>query len=173
METTDTIQFETHWTSFIAMVKGKLINAADKQPLSTALANLILTDAAFSWESVYDLNGKWLDGLKEREPEKGEKIDEILFTEMKFSEIKIVQPLPRWYNLVIPAIGAFAGLVISSHYEVAKWVQWTSTLVPAALLYSAVNTFRKNRSNTAKDKTVAGYISQLDKYKQDILSLLA
>ena len=173
MGTTDTSQFDILWTSFIALVKGKLINAADKQPLSTALANLILTDAAFSWKSVYDLNGKWLDGLKEREPEKGEKIEEILFKKMKFSEIKIGQQLPRGYNLIIPAIGAFVGLVISSHYEAAKWVQWTSTLVPAALLYSAVNTFRKNQSDTAKDKTVAGYISQLDKYKQEILFLLA
>ena len=173
MEMTDTVQFENHWSSFIALVKGKLMKAADKQTLSAALANLILTEAAYSWKSEYDLNGKWLAGLKEKDPEKGERIDEILFVDMKFSEIKIGQPLPRWYNIVIPAAGACAGLAISSHMDAAKWVQWTSTLLPAALLYSAVNTYRKNQGDSTKDKVVADYIGQLDKFKLGILSLLA
>lgn len=173
METTDTLQFETIWTNFIVLVKGKLINAANKQTLSAAWANLILTDAAFSWKSEYDLNGKWLAGLKERDPEKGERINAILFTEMKFSDIKISKPLSRVYDFIIPAIGACAGLAISSHLEAMKWVQWASAVAPAALLYSAINTFRKNRADALKDKAITGYINQLDKYKQEILSILA
>ena len=37
-------KFESLWSDFIALVKGKLLTTANKQTLSLSVANLILTD---------------------------------------------------------------------------------------------------------------------------------
>lgn len=48
-------KFESLWSDFIALVKGKLLTTANKQTLSISLANLILTDAASSWGPIMRL----------------------------------------------------------------------------------------------------------------------
>ena len=173
MNTTDKDRFESLWGDFIALVKGKLISTAAKQKLSTPLANLILSDAASSWNSEYDINGKWLSDLKKTNPKEAEMVREILLDDIHFEEMDVKGELPLYYNYVIPAVGACAGCAISMYLGYGKLIQAASTVIPAALLYPAVNTFRNRMKETNKDKCIEGYIAQLEKYKNSVMSVLS
>ena len=173
MNTTEKEKFESLWADFIALVKGKLISTAAKQKLSAPLANLILSDAASSWSSEYDINGKWLSSLKELDPKKAELVREILLNDMCFTGMDIKGELPTYYNYVIPAVGAFAGCAISMYLGYGKLVQAASTIIPAVLLYPAVTTFRNRMNESNTDKCIDGYIAQLEKYKHSVISVLS
>ena len=173
MNTTEKEKFESLWTDFIALVKGKLISTAAKQKLSTPLANLILSDAASSWNSVYEINGKWLSDFKEIDSKKAELVGDILLNDMRFAEMDIKGELPAYYNYVIPAAGACAGCAISMYMGYGKIVQAASTIIPAVLLYPAVIAFRIRMNEINIDKCIEGYIAQLEKYKNSVISVLS
>lgn len=172
MNTTEKEKFESLWTDFIARVRGKLISTAAKQKLSTPLANLILSYAATSWNSDYEINGKWLSNLKEADPKKAELVNEVLLSDMHFDEMDTKGELPTYYNYVIPAVGACAGCAISMYLDYGKIVQAASTIIPAVLLYPAVNTFRNRMYEANKDKCIEDYIAQLEKYRNSVISIL-
>lgn len=173
MNITEKEKFESLWKDFIALVMGKLMNTVAKQKLSTPLANLILSDAASSWNSDYELNGKWLSNLKEIDPPKAELVREILLNDMRFVEIETKGELPAYYNYVIPAVGAGAGCAISMYLGYGKLVQVASTVIPAVLLYLAVTMFRRRTDEINKEKCVEDYIAQLEKYKNSVMSILS
>lgn len=173
MNTTEKEKFESLWADFIALVKGKLISTAAKQKLSTPLANLILSDAASSWNSEYEINGKWLSNFKGVDSKRAELVGDILLNDMRFTEIETKGELPTYYNYVIPAVGAFAGCAISMYLGYGKLVQAASTIIPAVLLYPAVTTFRNRMNEINKDKCVEDYIAQLEKYKNSVISVLS
>lgn len=173
MNTTEKEKFESLWTNFIALVKGKLISTVAKQRLSTPLANLVLSDAASSWNSEYEINGKWLSNLKAVDTKKAELVREILLNDMHFIEIDTKGELPTYYNYVIPAVGACAGCTISMYLDYGKLLQAASTVIPAVLLYPAVTMFRNRLNEKNMDKCVEDYIAQLDKYKNSVVSVLS
>lgn len=170
---TEKEKFESLWTDFITLVKGKLISAANKQALSTPLANLILSDAALSWNSDYEINGRWLNNMKEVEPQKAELLTEILLTDMKFSDVYIKSDLPGIYNYVIPAVGAGIGYAVSMTFNFGKITQVATTVIPAVLLFPAVKNFRNRMKESNKESSIRDYIMQLEKYKNSILSILS
>lgn len=173
MDNTDKERFESLWNDFVILVKGKLITTSNTQRLSTPLANLILSDAASSWGSEYELCGKWLSQFAEREPQKAELIRNITLNDMKFSDISERKEISNQYNIIVPAIGAIAGLGISYFMGAAKWVQAISVIAPAVLLYPAVKSFAKQKNDINKKNTIDELMGQLDKYKNSILSVLS
>lgn len=173
MENTEREKFESLWEDFLTLVKGKLISTAQKQTLSTPLANLILTDAAGSWSDNYSVYGRWLQQLSADAPEKSSLIKEILVSDMKFSEIEKKNSLPSYCDYLIPGAGAVAGYVVSHCLSFGKIAQAATILVPAILLYPAVKMFRNNQEEIYKDKDINSYISQLEKFKNSVLSVLS
>lgn len=166
-------KFEHLWSDFIALVKGKLLTTASKQTLSISLANLILTDAASSWGSDYEINGRWVKDIKMQDPQKAELILEILLNDLKFSDVRIKGTLPDYYNYLIPTIGAFVGYAAGSYWDFSKLWQAVSTIVPAVLLYPAVKSYRNNQQLSNNEYLVNQYIEQLIKYKNSIISILS
>lgn len=173
MNTTEKEKFESLWKDFEALLRGKLINAANKQKLTTSLANLILREAALSWGSEYEINGKWLSKLKEMDSEKAELVNEVLLKDMKFDEIQRRSELPEYCSYVIPAVGACLGWGVSMALGCGKIIQTVSTIGSAILLYPAVAFFRKNQIETNKENNIALYMGQLDKFKNSIISILS
>jgi hypothetical protein len=173
MENTDKEKFESLWRDFVALVKGKLITTANKQMLSTPLANLILNDAKASWGSEYDINGKWLSKLTEVEPDKAALIRAVLLDDMTFTNVETNKPFPSYYNYIVPTAGAIAGLVVSACVGATKLIQGVSAIVPAVLLYPAVKAYGKQRDDMNRDKDIEAYIHQLEKYKNSIVSILS
>ena len=154
MNTTEKEKFEALWADFLALVRGKLITTANKQNLSTPLANLILSDAASSWGSEYERNGKWLNQFKETEPEKAQLVCDVLLRDMAFADIEEKNDLPDFYNYAIPAVGACIGLAMSMYAGCGKLIQAISTIAPAALLYPAVKTFRNSMHTANQEKNI-------------------
>lgn len=173
MNNTEREKFESLWTDFIALVKGKLISTAAKQTLTTPLANLILSDAASSWSSEYEINGKWLCNLKEVDPYKAKLVEDILLNDIHFDETDTKGEVPSYYDYVIPAVGACAGCAISMYLDYGKLVQAASTVIPAVLLYPATKIFRNRMNETNKAKCIEGYIAQLEKYRNSVVSVLS
>lgn len=173
MNITEKEKFESLWPDFIALVKGKLITMSAQQKLTTPLANLILAEVSASWGSEYEINGKWLSKLKETEAEKAELVRDILLNDIKFNDIDAKYELPDYYNYIIPAVGAGAGLAISMYFGGSKIIQAISTVVPAVLLYPAVKTYRRRMETVNAEKNIESYIQQLDKYKNSVISILS
>lgn len=173
MNATEKDKFESLWTDFITLVKGKLISAATKQNLSTSLANLILSEAAYSWSSEYEINGKWLSNLRNTNAKKAELVNEVLLTDMHFTDMKMKGELSIYYNYIIPIVGAFAGYAIGSYFDCGKIVLTASIIIPAVLLYWAVNIFRKRMNESNNEKLIEAYIQQLEKYKNSVAAILS
>lgn len=173
MNTTEKEKFESLWTNFIVLVKGKLISTAAKQKLSTPLANLILSDAAASWNSDYEINGRWMSSLKGLDPQKAERVREVLLNDMHFDDVETKRELPAYYSYIIPVVGACAGYGVSMYLECSKIVQAASTIIPLALLFPAVNLLRNRMNESAKEQCVESYIAQLEKYKNSVVSILS
>lgn len=166
-------KFESLWSEFIALVKGKLLMTANKQTLSTSLANLILTDAASSWGSDYEINGRWVKELKMQDSQKAELILDVLLNDLKFSDVRIKDVLPDYCNYLIPTIGAFVGYAAGGYLDFSKLLQIVSTIAPAVLLYPAVKSYRNNQQLSNNESLVNQYIEQLTKYKNSIISILS
>ena len=166
-------KFESLWSDFIALVKGRLLTTANKQTLSTSLANLILADAASSWGSDYEINGRWVKEIREQEPKKAELILEVLLNDLKFSDVRIKGVLPDYCNYLIPTIGAIVGYAASHYWGASKLWQVVSTVAPAVLLYPAVKVYRKNQELSNIENITNQYIEQLEKYKNSIISILS
>jgi len=173
MNETHKEKFDSLWTDFITLFKGKLIEVANKQTLSTPLANLILDDARSIWTSSYEINGRWLNKLQKEEPQRGEIVSKILTHDMTLTDIEHGSVLPVYCNYLIPILGAGVGYAISSFYDASKVVQGISTVLPAVLLYPAVIQYRGIQKNKNIQTNIEAYITQLDKYYQSVVSVLS
>lgn len=173
MNYTNKETFEELWTDFLNLVKGKLITAAKRQTLSTALANLILSDAGGLWTDEYSIYGSWMVQLARNDSSKAELVKEILHEDMRFSDVEKSKILPTYCNYLIPGVGSCAGYAMSCYFELGKIAQLSSVLLPAVLLYPVVKIFRYNQIGLAIDKCIESYMMQLDKYKNSVLSILA
>ena len=173
MINTEKEKFETLWSDFCTLVKGKLLTTAQKQTLSTPLATLILTDAAGSWNDEYSMYGRWLHQLSQTDVAKAELIKEVLLKDMNFAEVEQSSVLPAYYNYLVPSISACAGYAVSRFLGLGLLGDTALAILPAVISYPAVKQYRKNQANVAVGKTIASYMEQLEKYKNSVLSILS
>lgn len=165
-------RFEKLWDDFRTLVKGKLLSTAGKQTLTMPLANLVLSDAASTWTTQYEVGGRWLMKLTEEDAAKAGLVSDVL-ADMKFTEVTTGQPLPAFCNYAIPLVGAGVGLGVAELMGLGRVAQITSVALPAILLVPAVNSFRKYQTEKLREKAVSQYVEQLDKYKNSIISILS
>lgn len=173
MNTIEKEKFQSLWADFIALLKGKLIGASNKQTLSVNLARLILTDAASSWFSEYEINGKWLQGYTQKEPQKAELIRQILEEDMTFQENEGKKELPMYCDFLIPLATAGIGFAVSYYLGYGRLIQACSTLIPGVLTYPAVKRVRNSQIESNKQVAIDLYVAQLDKYYNSIISILS
>lgn len=166
-------KFESLWADFITLFRGKLIEAANRQTLSTPLAKLILTDAASSWHSEYDINGRWLVKLSQEEPEMAQLIREILEKDLSLTDVPKPSELPAYCDVILPLATAGIGFAVSHYFDCGHIAQACATIIPGALAYPAVKKFRKTQIENNKQAMINQYISQLDKYYYSIISILS
>lgn len=173
MGNTEKEKFETLWSDFSTLVKGKLLTTAQKQTLSTPLAKLILSDATGSWDDEYTMYGRWLHQLSQTDSAKAELVKDVLLKDMSFTEVGQASVLPGYYNYLIPSVSACAGYALSRFLGLGLLADAALTILPAAISYPAVKQFRKSQAEAAIDKTVTTYMKQLEKYKNSVLSILS
>ena len=165
--------FENNWKKFIIKLKGELMEQSKSRPLTFDTADIALTNAATAWTLSYDECGRWLMTYCQNNPEKGALVTEILTKDIHFSKIDPPKGFPEIAKIAIPAAGAAAGFCISHFLGASVVVQLISTAAPAVLLYPAALSFAQTSESGAQKTLLESYLSQLDKYKTSVLSVIA
>lgn len=163
--------FERLWDSFIAKLKGQMINKSKQNTLSYSYVKLLLENQVYSWNSEYEEAGRWLMSYTEEYPRSGERIRDILLNDMSFTEIKPAKK-SSVLNYAIPIVGAAAGLGISSVFNAGIIVKIISTVVPGVVLYPVTKSFSGYMNEYQDQRMIDEYIGQLNKYKISIISVL-
>ena len=164
--------FEKYWKKFIVKMKGALIESTKNQPLTYSVASITLSDVAMAWSLDYDDCGRWLAQYKQKEPRKGELVSSILTKDMQFSPIEEKKSFPEAAKLAVPAAGAALGFGISNLLGAGAVIQIVSALVPAVLLYPAMNMVGQSINQKNQVGLMDAYLAQLDKYRLSVLTVI-
>lgn len=164
--------FKKNWDKFIARLQGQLITQAKSGVFTPASSNLILADCIGFWDSRYSEGGRWLDGFEKEYPEKAEMIRNILLNDMKFEENSVEESKQEYLKYVIPVGSAAAGFAISRIAGANAIVQAVCSIAPAAVAYPVANNVLHAADDNRKKEVIQNYLSQLDKYRASIGSIL-
>lgn len=164
--------FEKNWDKFIARLQGQLITQAKKGVFAPASSNLILADSIGFWDSRHSEGGRWLGKFEEESPQKAEMIRNILLNDMKFAENSAEGSRQEYLRYIIPVGSAAAGFAISKIAGANAIVQAVCTIAPAAVAYPVASNVLHAADDNRKKEMIQDYLSQLDKYRVSIESIL-
>lgn len=168
----DKENFERLWDKFYVALKGRIMKKAKNQELTYPLMKLILTDAKSDWETEYEECGRWLRKYMEENPAKGRIVCDIL-TDMTFREVEKKPDSLGMAGLVAPLAGAALGFGISSLFGAGIVIKIVSAVVPAGLIFGTTKVIEPKMKDRSMQGLVEGYLSQLEKYKNSVLSVLS
>ena len=170
---TDAEIFDSLWKKAVTVLNGKLIRKSNQQNITYPVVKMFLADFIMSWSDCTSEQGRWLEELSLREPEKGSAVRNILNDKMSLVEV----PIPKNYgsvaSLAVPVAGAAAGYRISSLLGAHALIKAASTILPAAALYPAVKYITDTVHESQKDDVINGYLSQLELYRAEIENVLS
>lgn len=169
---TQTIKFQELWDDFVSSFKGLLITESQKQEISFAIAKLSLIEVVSTWSSEYTVNGRWLRKLIQEEPEKGKLVQEILTKDISLTEIKLEQSRSNGLKYIIPLGAGAIGCGIAYMTKLATIGTACATLIPIAVAYPLTTAYLLNRKDIEKERIINNYVSQLNKYKESVISIL-
>lgn len=164
--------FKKNWDKFIARLQGQLLMQAKKGVFTPASFNLILADCVGFWDSRHSEGGRWLDGFEKEYPKKAEMVRNILLNDMKFEGNFSEKSKQEYLKYVIPAGSAAAGFALSKIAGANTVLQAVCTIAPAVVAYPVANNVLQTAGDNRKKEMIQDYLSQLDKYKASIESIL-
>ena len=165
--------FERLWDVFYVRLKGKIMTKAKNQELTYPLMKLILSDAKSDWTTEYDECGRWLKDYMQENPAKGRIVWEILTDNMSFKEVAKKSDSLGIAGTLAPLAGAALGFGISPLLGAGIVIKIVSAIVPAGLAFGAVKTLEPKMKDKSLSDCIDGYLSQLEKYKNSVLSILS
>lgn len=166
-----TIGFQELWNDFILSFKGILITESRKQDISFTFVKLSLSDVISTWFSEYTINGRWLYGLIQDEPDKGLLVKEILQKDINLVEIKH-NNIHNSVKYLIPIGAGAVGYGVAQAAHLNLWGTLCASLIPMAIAYPMTARIFSNKREQVQEKVINDYISQLEKYKESIMSVL-
>ena len=167
-----TIKFQELWDNFVSSFKGILITESSKQGLSFAIVKLSLSESVLTWSSEYTINGRWLYKLIQEEPEKGALVKEILTKDISLTEVKSESSNSDSLKYVIPVGAGAIGYGVAYMAGLTTLGTACATLIPMAVAYPLTTTLLSNRKDKEKERIINGYVNQLNKYKEAVMSVL-
>lgn len=170
---TDAEIFDSLWKKAVTVLNGKLIRKSKQQKLTYPVARMFLSDFVMTWTDRTNEQGKWLEELSLRDPEKGRAVRNVLTDGIAFRQIPTPKDHGPIASLVLPVAGAAAGYGISSFLGAHTLIRAVSTVLPAAALYPAVKYIADAALESKKDDVINGYLSQLEPYRTEIKDILS
>ena len=172
MATTINNEFENRWNDFLASFKGSMVSSSRRQEITLPIAKSLLQEAAMSWSQDYNLNGAWLRKLMRDYPKKGNMVREILLEDMT-----VEMPPEKSDNTNAIRYGIPVGTGLASLAAASLLSAGTATVIGSAVAGAAIGyVFSKSKIDDMKEKKVLGtvddYGSQLEKYRNSIVSIL-
>ena len=167
-----TESFELLWKSFLTLLRGKLIVASKSRELSVSAANQILMESAGMWRSDYDAAGRWLINLEKSNPQVGKLVRDIVYTDMKFTQIDVKQSNSRIVDYAVTAGAGAVGYGICLWADSSKLVTVLSVIGLGALGYVVSTSVHKVKSQQKDNQIIDEYMNQLAKFHDGIVSIL-
>lgn len=167
------LQFQTHWKNFISHLSAQIKQRGGKELPSHTQMNMILTDCALDWDSSETVSGRWLKGICELQPRKGQLIRSILVDDMQFRKVTVSQGIPDFVQILVPVLGAAAAFLIAWLLGAQLWLQIVCAAAAGILLTPLMLILGKRSVEMGKLRAFQKYIGQLDLFYQSILSVLS
>lgn len=164
--------FKKNWDKFVSRLQGQLITQARNGVFTPASSNLILADCIGFWDSRHSEGGRWLEEFEKEYPQKAEMVRNILLDDMKFEENSADDSKQEYLKYIIPVGSAAAGFAISKIAGANAIVQAVCTIAPAAAAYPVASNILHAADDNRKKEMIRNYLSQLDKYRVSIESIL-
>lgn len=164
--------FEHCWELFQTQLTGRLTKRGQGELLTDKQADQILRDCALDWASEETVCGRWFQNYEKIEPNKAQKIREIL-QGMGFRSVSDRKEIPRSAEILIPAAGFGAGALISHQMQLSELAQAAAAFLPAGTLYLVVKTLRAQLHEKQVEKQIEGYLHQLEESKDRICKILS
>lgn len=164
--------FKKNWDKFFTRLHGQLITQAKNGVFTLASSNLILADCIGFWDSRHSEGGRWLEEFEREYPNKAETVRNILLNDMRFEEGAADDSRQEYLKYILPAGSAAAGFAISRIAGANMAVQAVCTVAPAAVAYPVASNFLHAADDNRKKKMIQDCLSQLDKYRVSIESIL-
>lgn len=163
--------FLSTWEEYITKLKGLLLRQKNDS-LTIDSASSALNEVNASWRSEYDILGRWLTDFTKFDEEKGKEITSIIFEDIKFEEIKVMSNYKHKILDILPWAGAALGFGVSHLFKAGQTIQAVLTILPPALLLPATKKAKTDFGIQQSRNLIDEYLSQLDKYKNTIISII-
>lgn len=164
--------FKKNWDKFFIRLQGQLLTQSRNGVFTLASSNLILADCVGFWDSRHSEGGRWLEGFEKVYPQKAEMVRDILLNDMRFEKISGDGSGQEYLKYLIPMGSAAAGFAVSRIAGANVIVQAVCTIAPAMAAYPVADNVLHAAENNRKKEMIQNYLSQLDKYRVSIESIL-
>ncbi|MCH5185007.1 MAG: hypothetical protein J1F64_02665 [Oscillospiraceae bacterium] len=164
--------FLKNWDKFISRLKGEIMMQANKGVFTFSYINLILADCTGFWDSSHSEGGRWLIELEKAFPDKAELVRTILLNDMRFSEESGNIQKNNILRYAVPIGSAVVGFSLSNMMGASKIVKAICTIAPAAVTVPITNNILSGMDDSRTKSIINRYISQLEKYRISIESIL-
>ncbi len=164
--------FDKNWDKFVTRLQGRLMTQAKNGGSMQQSSNLILADCIGFWDSRHSEGGRWLENYERECPEKAEMVKNILLNDMKFEEYSSGVSQKGYMKYMVPIGCAAAGFGLSKISGADTVIQTVCTIAPAAAAYPVTINALRAGENSRKKQMIQNYLSQLNKYKVSIESIL-
>lgn len=168
----DIQQFERLWDGFVTSFKGDLIGQSRKQTLTYPLVKLIFSDKVLTLTSEYGSLGRWLDEVIKSQPRKGMLIKELLTKDMTLTEEKLNNEISSTIKYAVVGGAGALGFIVSKGMDLGMISTTILTLAPMAIAYPVATSYISTRKEKGIYTLIDAYVTQLDKYKKSINSVL-
>ena len=163
--------FEKNWEEFLTKLKGQMLRQKDNN-LTLDLLSSVLKEVLASWRSEYDILGRWLIDYTKQNEQKGKEISVVIFEDMKFEEVKIADNSNKKMLDILPWAAAAVGFGASYFLKASQVIQAVATILPPAVLIPLTNNVKNEYAIQKKRNQINDYLTQLDKYKNTIISII-
>ena len=165
-------EFNKLWEDFMVKLNGQIMKrSAEKMP-SCKQMNMILEDCVLDWVSQETVCGRWFLQFEAENAKEARLVREILLEDMHFQECESQRELPSAAKIVVPAVGAVAGLAVSRALHAGTVIQAASAIVPAVALSPVMMQVEAQLRSNNTQKLTEEYLQQMDVYYRSILSVL-
>lgn len=164
-------QFDEHWASFTASLRGNLSRITK---LSFPAAELALEEARIDWIARDTVYGRWFLKLEKENQQIAQVVERILTKDMHFTECKDSPLPPELLQYVIPAAGAGVSGV-AYHFLAQPATMFKTVAVPvvaAGVLFFAAKGVTENMSRIRMQKKLDVYMDQLTIYRDSVMAAL-
>ena len=163
--------FNRYWKNYKDTIESLLIRRANSGYIDIKNVNQEITSMSRKWQSDRSIEGQWLQGLREENPSKANRVLQMI-TCFKLTEERFESPSIIKYYIFVGIIGIISIFIVIS----LSLSMWKTILIPVLcvmLAYGFLIPQGNSKKELAKKNIVKKYSIQLDSLKSSIDQVLS